>query len=175
MTLITSDIAFGILHGGEELQTLRLQRLYQDWTAACAGSELPGYGFGNPGRLIYLMGCLVVLGVEYDGHPSPRYCHRLIGVQVVERRGRDHTGGYVDAIPEKIFAEVGQRACDMVLDSRRPVHVVLQRDIGDQTYPIETLVLPLAGETGRIDRLLAAELHPIEIPFRQFTINAQTA
>lgn len=167
MDITSHDIRFTMLSPADRLQTLRLDRLLREWRAAAPADGLPHVGFADPLQLTYLIGAMLILDVEHVAPDQPaRFRYRLIGTEITGRSGRDLTGVYVDAHPERSFAKVAQRVCTLVVEARAPVHGVMLRQLGDQKYPVELLLLPLADPAGSIVRLLAAELYPADAPRR---------
>lgn len=164
MNLTSRNIQFTMLAPHDRLQTLRLDRLHREWRQAGAGHVLPDAAFFNPQNLGYLLGALILFDVEHPSEARTRFRYRLIGSQIVERRGRDRTGEYLDQHPEPGFAEAASRVCGLVLEARAPVHGVMQREIDGRDYGLEVLVLPLGDGSGAITQLLAAELYPADAP-----------
>ena len=158
------DLRSGILDSVDWLSHPLLQRLHADWLAAKPGDGLPGHDFVDPGRLKYLLGHLLVIGVVRGAQDAMRFHYRLIGTEVVDRLGRDFTGLWMDEHADPEVAREGPLACRLTVESRRPVHATARRVIFDKRYPLEYLLLPLADAGGAIDRLVIAQLYPPEAP-----------
>lgn len=164
MNLTSRNIRFTMLARHDRLQTLRLDRLHREWQQAASDSALPGASFFDPQKLGYLLDATILFDVERPSEAQTRFRYRRIGSQIIERRGRDRTGEYLDQHPEPGFAEAARRVCELVLEARAPVHGVMQREIDGRNYGMEVLVLPLGDGSGEVTHLLAAELYPADAP-----------
>jgi len=158
MSFTSSGSNFTLLSGDEELQTLRLNRLYRDWRQATHGSLLPGREFLDPARFGYLDGMLLVVDVEDCEGDHCRYRYRSAGRHFVEALKVDPSGTYMDQHPEAEFAVQAMRACDLVVKSRRPIHARTDRVIEGHPFRIEFLLLPLAEHTDAVSTILIAQL-----------------
>jgi len=157
------NLRSGILDSVDGLSHPMLQHLHADWLAAKPAEGLPGHDFVDPGRLKYLLGHLLVIGVARGAQDTMRFHYRLIGTEVVDRLGRDFTGLWMDEHADAEVAREGPAACRLAVESGRPVHATAKRVIFDKHYPLEYLILPLAAE-GVIDRLVIAQLYPANAP-----------
>lgn len=155
--------AFGVLSSADDLASPDLRRLYQEWEAAAKPPALPNVTFIDPMRLDYLLGSLIVFDVV-----GQRFRYRLIGTDLVDRRGLDQTGRWLDEHVDPVAAEVAQAACTLCMESRRPVRLTFERLIDGAYYPVEDLLLPLAGLQGNVTRILVAQLYPPEAPRKRY-------
>jgi hypothetical protein len=161
----TRDVQWAVLDSADQLTHPLLRRLHADWQAARArGSGLPGHDFVDPLRLKYLLGALLVVGVERGGGETMRFHYRLIGTDLVARAGRDVTGRWMDEHPDSEIARTGPPSCRLCVDTAGPVRVTARRVIFAKGYPLEYLLLPLGGTDGGIDRLVIAQLYPSDAP-----------
>lgn len=161
--MLSTEAAFGVLTAAEELESPDLRRLYGEWNAAATATALPNVTFIDPLRLEYLLGSLVVFDVV-----GQRFRYRLIGTDLVDRRGLDQTGRWLDEHVDPVAAEVAQEACALCRDSRRPVRLTFQRLIDGNYYRVEDLLLPLAGLQGAVNRILVAQIYPPEAPRKRY-------
>lgn len=158
MNFTSSGSNFTLLAGNEQLQTLRLNRLYRDWQMATHGSLLPGRDFLDPARFGYLDGMLLVVDVEHCEDDRCRYRYRSAGRHFIETLKVDPSGSYMDQHPESDFAVQAMRACDLVVKSRRPIHARADRVIDGRGFRIEFLLLPVAEEDTAVSTLLVAQI-----------------
>lgn len=160
------ELRYGILDSPARLAHPLLRRLHADWIAATpADGSLPGHAFIDPAKLSYLLGQLLIVGVERPLADITRFHYRLIGTDVVARRGRDSTGLWMDEHDDPTVAASGPLACRLAVDARQPVHITAARRIDGKRYALEYLLLPLVGdENGVIDRLVIAQLYPADAP-----------
>lgn len=158
MNFTSSGGNFTLLAGNEQLQTLRLNRLYRDWQTATHGSLLPGRDFLDPARFGYLEGMLLVVDVEHCEGDRCRYRYRSAGRHFVEALQVDPSGSYMDQHPESDFAVQAMRACDLVVKSRRPIHARADRVIEGRGFRIEFLLLPVAEQGDTVSTLLIAQI-----------------
>lgn len=158
MVFTSSGSNFTLLAGDEQLQTLRLNRLYRDWRQAAQGGRLPGRDFLDPARFGYLDGMLLVIDVEECEGDHCRYRYRSAGRHFVEVLQIDPSGTYMDQHPESDFATQAMRACDLVVKSRRPIHARADRVIDGRGFRIEFLLLPVAEHDEAVSTLLVAQI-----------------
>ncbi|WP_430396211.1 hypothetical protein [Ferrovibrio sp.] len=171
----STDFTLQQLTPEAELPQPELQRLLQDWLAAArvTSDGVPGFDFADPLRLRYLLGSLVLLDVAYDAMGDRAYRYRLIGTDIVSRRGKDYTGRFLHQHDEEVFAHAAIDACGLAVDERRPVYATLRRQIGKGFYRVQYLTLPLAGPSGGIERLMTAQIYPAEAPSRPYGMRNQ--
>jgi len=143
-----------IIAAATELETPALQRLYGEWCDAGVANGLPGLDFINPERLGYLLGSLVILDVVGD-----RFRYRLVGTNLVARRGKDHTGIWIDEHEDRVTARIGPRLCRLATQTRQAVRLRFKRRLVGQMYPGELLVLPIAGDDGSVLRILVGQIY----------------
>lgn len=158
MSFTSSNPNVTILVADEQLQTLRLDRLYRSWRQAVQGSTLPGKDFLDPARHPYLDGMLLVIDVETCDGDHCRYRYRSAGRHFIEALKVDPSGTYMDQHPEADFAVQAMRACDLVVNSRRPIHARADRVIDGHTFRIEFLLLPVAEHDDAASTILIAQL-----------------
>lgn len=174
----STDFTLQQLAPGAELPQPELQRLLQDWHAAARAASddadgVPGFDFADPLRLRYLLGSLVLLDVAYDAMGDRAYRYRLIGTDIVSRRGKDYTGRFLHQHDEEVFVVAAIRACGLVADERQPVYSTLRRQIGSGFYRVQYLTLPLAGPSGEIERLITAQIYPADAPSMPYGMRNQ--
>ncbi|MFN3401749.1 MAG: hypothetical protein ACK4Z4_15520 [Ferrovibrio sp.] len=157
MSFTSSNPNVTILVAEEQLQTLRLDRLYRDWRQALQGA-LPGKEFLDPARHAYLDGMLLVIDVETCEGDQCRYRYRSAGRHFIEALKVDPSGTYMDQHPEAAFAAQAMRACDLVVKSRRPIHARADRVIDGRSFRIEFLLLPVAEHDDAVSTILIAQL-----------------
>jgi hypothetical protein len=157
MSFTSSNPNVTILVADEQLQTLRLDRLYREWRQAVQGA-LPGKEFLDPARHAYLDGMLLVIDVETPADDQCRYRYRSAGRHFIDTLKVDPAGTYMDQHPEADFAAQAMRACDLVVKSRRPIHARIDRMIDGRSFRIEFLLLPVAERDDAVSTILIAQL-----------------
>lgn len=158
MSFTSSNPNVTILVAEEQLQTLRLDRLYRAWRQAVQGAALPGKEFLDPARHPYMDGMLLVIDVETGEGDHRRYRYRSAGRHFIEALKVDPSGTYMDQHPEAEFAVQAMRACDLVVKSRRPIHARIDRVIEGRPFRIEFLLLPVAEHDDAVSTILIAQL-----------------
>ncbi len=162
MSFTSSNPNVTILVADEQLQTLRLDRLYRDWRQAAQGAVkagvLPGSDFLDPAHHTYLDGMLLVIDVETLADDQYRYRYRSAGRHFIDTLKVDPAGMYMDQHPEADFAVQAMRACDLVVKSRRPIHARIDRVIDGRAFRIEFLLLPVAEHDQAVSTILIAQL-----------------
>lgn len=161
-TNVLINVAYRQLASVDELVHPVLRRLHGDWHAASKG-VLPGHDFIDPLTLSYLLSHLLVVEVV-QAADGPRFHYRLIGTALVNRRQKDYTGHWMDEHEDAEIATAGTAACRLAVEARRPVRVTAVRMIDEVRYPLEYLLLPLAGSAAVVDRLLIAQIYPENAP-----------
>lgn len=156
------NVAYRQLGSIDDLVHPLLRRLHDDWHAASDG-VLPGHDFIDPLKLSYLLSHLLVVEVVHAAD-GPRFHYRLIGTALVNRRQKDYTGRWMDEHEDVEIATTGTAACRLAVEAQRPVRVTAVRMIDEGRYPLEYLLLPLAGPDAAVDRLLIAQIYPENAP-----------
>lgn len=158
MSFTSSGSNFSLLAAEEQLENLRLNRLFRDWRQATHGTVLPGRDFLDPKRHAYLDGMLLVIDVEACEGDQCRYRYRSAGRHFIEALRVDPSGTYMDQHPEAEFAVQAMRACDLVVKSRRPIHARADRVIEGRQFRIEFLLLPVAEQDDAVSTILIAQI-----------------
>lgn len=159
------EIDYWLLDSADLLASPLLRRLHEEWQAAAPAGGLPGHDFIDPLKLDYLLGDLLVIGVERAETGILQFHYRLVGTEIVARRTRDFTGRWMHENDDPLVATVGPVACRAAVEACRPVHLRGRRRIEGRLYPMEYLMLPLAAADGvTVDRLLIAQLYPADAP-----------
>jgi hypothetical protein len=143
-----------IITDAAELEMPALRRLFGEWRAACSTQKLAGLDFIDPLRLGYILGSLVILDVVQD-----RFRYRLVGTDLVARRGKDHTGLWIDEHDDRVTAQIGPRLCRVAIETRQAVRLRFKRRLIGQMYPGELLMLPVADDDGNVTRILAGQVY----------------
>lgn len=80
--------------------------------------------------------------------------YRVYGTGLAEYYGRDLTGKTTAHLRPEVGALV-RAEYDEVCRTGRPMLVTHQRRVREQRTPVEKLILPFAGDTDGVERLLA--------------------
>jgi hypothetical protein len=171
--MTSKDINFRPVAPDEQLSEPLLARLHGEWLGA-AQDGLPGLAFIDPLRLRYLLGSLLVMDVVRNQYGQRRYRYRLIGTEIVSRRGKDRTGSWLHQHEETLFAEQAVIACDAAIEQRQPIYATLQRRLHKHYYPVTYLLLPVVDEVGVVERILTAQLYPADAPTVPYEVKGQT-
>lgn len=158
MKLVSRDGDFTMLVAEEQLETLRLDRLYREWREAGRDGGPPGPDFLDPQAHDYIAPMLVVIDVVKDGD-TRRYRYRSAGSHFIQYTKVDPAGSYMDQHPEPAFAEMAARACDLIVETRRPIHARIQRSVDGAPYRVEFLLLPVVNSVGTVVSLLVAQIY----------------
>lgn len=148
----------------EDLADPLLARLLADWLTSGEAGGPPGLSFINPVALQYLLGFLVILEV-IDG----RFRYRLVGSEIVAKRGTDLTGRWMEEHVDPAVGEAAGRSCALATRSRRPVLQHFRYQVDGRPHGIETLFLPVAGTAGEIARILIGQAFSTGAPNVAFT------
>lgn len=153
---------FTILVAEEQLGTMRLNRLYREWREATVESNPPPASFIDPQLHAYLAGMQMIFDVVRSDDRL-RFRYRHVGSHIRAYIGADPTGIHLDEHPEPAFAEIAGRACALVVETRRPVHARVKREMNGRDFTVEFLVLPVTGPSRDVDFLFVAQLFsPVE-------------
>jgi hypothetical protein len=133
----------------------RLAQLLDYWRGRCGGRAMPTRADIDPLDFTYILGHIVLLGVERD---PLRFRVRLQGTEIVQRLGVDLTGRTVDALPMPSFRALIATAVAEVAE--RGVPLLRQRNMimDDRLLRYEALLLPLAGDSGAVDTVMIGVL-----------------
>jgi hypothetical protein len=93
---------------------------------------------------------------DEQGSERPRFEFRLVGTGVVQRYCRDSTGKYFEDVYDSPTLARQMAAFSEVACNCRPAYAQLRLPIPDRDFiPYERLLLPLAGEDGRVEAIIA--------------------
>lgn len=136
-----------------EIHRLELRRLLDYWQAKRAKlGRLPGRADIDPLEMRFALGHLILADVEPG--PPPRFRHRLVGTQVVERAGYDATGLYIDEMSDADLAVRILPSYEQVVATRAPVSAYIKGIVGGRPTDLELLRLPLSATGAEIDMVL---------------------
>lgn len=133
----------------------RLRRLLAYWTERCAGRAMPTRAEIDPLDFTYILGNIVLLGVERD---PLRFRVRLQGTEVVQRLGFDLTGRTLDELAMPSFRELITTAVAEVVARGAPLLRQRNMIMDDRLLRYESLILPLAGSSGDVEHVMIGVL-----------------
>lgn len=165
---VTRAGRFRIVASAEQIATPSLRCLLQQWLQACPPGSMPAEEFIDPFQLRYILGWLMVVDAVAQPAGGYRFRYRLVGTNLVDRRGCDNTGRWVDENPDAEMAELAVASSHAAISNRQPIQVECERAIDGRFYPIEILVLPLADAEGRPKRLLVGQIYPEDAPVQPY-------
>src|SRR5262249_11533838 len=152
-----------VLHGADAAivpKDDRLQRLYAYWGDRCAGRAMPTRADIDPLALRYILGNIVLLGVERDAHPATnmRFRVRLQGTEIVQRLGFDLTGRTLDDLAMPGFRALVAKAVVEVAMHGAPLLRQRNMIMDDRLLRYEAILLPLGGDLGLVEHVLIGVL-----------------
>lgn len=177
-----------------EARDPRLLRLHEYWREKCAGRQFPDRADLDPVDFPYILGYVTLVDVidvdlpvanaapgrSVDGgyghgkgsmslsQPRHRYYFRLDGTRLVELSGADYTGRYLDELPWPDYVDFIRWTYDEVLRRKRPFGYRREGNIDEHSFDEETVIFPLGGGKGQIEKLMVAvipgELDPAVTP-----------
>jgi hypothetical protein len=134
-----------------------LRRLHDDWQARRRGRAMPARADFDPVDLKYMMGKLLLVDVLRD---PLRFRYRLIGTELVKRRGIDLTGRMLDDHPDPEYREYSRQRYVTAVLGRQPLSSIQTRLVLDgRLRRYEALLLPLAGDGETVDMLMIGIVH----------------
>jgi hypothetical protein len=138
----------------------RLRQLYAYWCERCAGRSMPARTEIDPLDFRYILGNIVLLGVERDPPPANavRFRVRLQGTEIVQRLGFDLTGRTLDDLAMPAFRGLIANAVAEVAADGVPLLRQRNMIMDDRLLRYEALVLPLSGERGLVDTVMIGVL-----------------
>ena len=143
----------------------RLRQLYAYWCERCAGRPMPARTDIDPLDFRYILGNIVLLGVERDpssANPGPagamRFRVRLQGTKIVQRLGFDLTGRTLDDLAMPAFRALITSAVAEVATEGVPLLRQRNMVMDNRLLCYEALILPFAGERGTVDTVMIGVL-----------------
>ena len=135
----------------DEIPVASLARLYAWWNGQLHGRAMPARKDFTPADVAYMLGCLHLVDVE--GAPV-RFRFRLTGSETVLRLGFDPTGGYVDDIRPREYAEFLRETYLEAVAARTPICNYVHFDFAERSTRYVHLLLPLSDDGARINMLM---------------------
>ena len=137
----------------------RLRRLLAYWRERCAGRAMPTRADIDPLDFPYILGNVVLLGVEREPAPEAlRFRVRLQGTEIVQRLGFDLTGRTVDELEMPGFRALISKAIIEVATRGAPLLRQRNMIMDDRLLRYEAIVLPLGGESGAVEQVMIGVL-----------------
>jgi hypothetical protein len=177
-----------------EARDPRLRRLYGYWREKCADRQFPDRADLDPLDFPYILGYVTLVDIinvdlpvanaapaksadrgsdptesgMLRQQPGHRYYFRLDGTRLVELSGMDYTGRYLDELPWPDYVDFIRWTYDEVLRRKRPFGYRREGNIDEHSFDEETVIFPLGGGKGQIEKLMVAvipgELDPAVTP-----------
>lgn len=133
-----------------EIAHPRLRQLLAFWDGQRGGAAMPAQSCIDPLALRSWLGNLILVEVA----PAGEYRYRVYGTGLAEYFGRDLTGK-TTAVLRPAVRELVHREYGEVCRTARPLLVTHMRRVHEQPMVMEKLILPFAGASGDVARLLA--------------------
>ncbi len=124
----------------------RLRLIYDYWSGKCGDGRLPRRQDLDPLEIpTHCLPWMMIL--ERVDEPSRvRWRFRLVGTALVEQRGHDVTGKFVDEVTDGQQRRHLLELFDLFLESRRPVFEYSEIPrFSKEIAPLNSLVLPLSS------------------------------
>lgn len=139
---------------GNNIHEERLEQLYDYWKEKCGGRPAPAHTDIDPVEIPELLGYLNIFDVRDD----PRdFLVRLNGSRIAEMLGGDITGKLLSEVDWGKDGELCRAAFERCVDECRPLRLETSLAFCGKPYATQRLiVLPLCGESGRIERIITA-------------------
>lgn len=138
--------------GLESLVCEQSRRLLQFWRDHGTATTLPPRSVIDPLELRFALGHLVLFDVL---HEPLDFRYRLTGSSLTSRFGYDLTGRMLDDHPDPAFRRIARASLTEVVQSARPLAWHRRMVIDGRIHRFETLVLPFAGDDGRVVVVMA--------------------
>lgn len=157
MTLEAADRHLDVLDlrlPAEEAPSSRARRFLEYWQSLPKDGLVPRRDLFDPVAVAPLLSDLIICRYEFGA--SPKVCFTLIGSRHVDRWGRDLTGqDYLAFVPEIDRAATWHRL-RLVVEHPCGTHG-FRAEIyrSGKVVLLESLILPLRGGDGRVDRCIA--------------------
>lgn len=131
---------------------VRLQRLLAYWNERRGDRPMPSRAAIDPLDFAYILGNIVLFGVERD---PLRFRIRLQGSAFVQRLGFDLTGRLLDDLTSMPnFRDLIAAAATAVVETGRPVRRRRNMIMDDRVLRYEALLLPLGTREGQVEHVL---------------------
>ena len=147
----------------QRLTSKRLRRLLGDWNSWRRGREFPSRADVAPEKIVYMLGGIVLLDVEYQ---PLRFRYRLMGAALAARRGHDLTGKPLDANPDPELRAGLIRLNTAVVQTRRPqtYEYRIHSAVTGRTYNYDALNMPLSEDGQTINMIFSGSAYPDDEP-----------
>ena len=132
-----------------------LKRLYEYWSALCAGRPMPAHKDIDVTQIPFgYLPDLMLIDVLHE--PRRRYRYRLIGTNVATASGKDRTGRFFDDVSFFKMNPAVMDQYDTVVDTGQPLYSLepFTNFRNGTKYEADRLVLPLSGDGRRVDMLI---------------------
>jgi hypothetical protein len=150
------DQKYQVVTAPADLPDARFRRLFELWQEA---GPRPPASFVDPIRLRFLLGSLVIFDIEPAAGEQPtRYRYRLCGVDICDRIGIDLTGQHVEDHPDPQARITITRSLTNVTTEERAYLAIGRRRILERAWRVQTLLLPLFDQAGRVAVVLCAQV-----------------
>lgn len=157
-----AEVEFNISVAPAPLTAPVIVALLSYWQEKAAGREMPSRRDIDPAEMRRLLPHIYMVDVA---PAAPHFRFRLIGTEIVQLLGRDFTGRAIDEASYGSAAAPLARIMRTVVERRRPVgfqgRIFYIR--GQEWRRVESVLLPLSGQDGAIDIILAG-LVPVVAP-----------
>lgn len=133
------------------IRSPKIQWAYDYWLARKGDRDLPSRADFLPEDMRPILGSIMLLNVTYEPL-TLRYA--LYGTEIVDHYGHDLTGQTADNLEPKAFGDLIIGLYMQVIEERRPMIHNVTFETTDRYSAFERLMLPLASDGGRIDKIL---------------------
>jgi hypothetical protein len=133
--------------------SLKLRRLYQDWSDRRRGREFPSRADFAPDDLKYVIGDLALIDVAYE---PLRFQYRIYPSNLARRLGVELNKKNITEIPNPVHRSRAMRHFTEVLERRAPIAHYHDLELNTESAPhnCDILVLPLSGDGNTINMFM---------------------
>ncbi|MFN3459890.1 MAG: PAS domain-containing protein [Oceanibaculum sp.] len=132
------------------------RQMFAYWRGKFAGSVPPSRQDIDPVEIPPAILPWLVLYTVHWVADRPRIQFRLVGTSVVQRYHRDSTGKYFEDVYDSAMLSKQMAAFSEVALKCQPAYAQLRLPVPERDFiPYERLLLPLMGEDGRVEGIIA--------------------
>lgn len=132
------------------------RQMFDYWRGKFVGSMPPPRAAIDPLEIpTDILPWLILYTVHWE-EDRPRFQFRLVGTGIVQRYNRDSTGKYFEDVYDSGTLPRQISAFSEVALNCQPAYARLRLPVPERDFiPYERLLLPLAGEDGRVEAIIA--------------------
>ena len=138
----------------------RLEEIYRYWLSKRRDGKLPRRADIKPGELGAVIRHINLIDVVREPGKPLQFRHRLMGTAIIEWLGVDFTGRMVDEASYGPTAPQIAASLARIVEAGQPFHRLAPLDWNERKFALmESVELPLAGETGEVAMILRGAVY----------------